>query len=72
MCPDNSKIMKKLLPVPTRICHCSLGNGCFQQISKMKKNILFTDHKPLEKMGHLHTKTMNRLKAGLLEHDFVV
>ncbi len=37
-----------------------------------KKFILFTDHKPLEKMGHLHTKTMNRLQAALLEHDFII
>jgi len=30
------------------------------------------NHKPLEKMGHLHTKTMNRLQSALLEHDFVI
>ncbi len=23
-------------------------------------------------MGHLHTKTMNRLQTALLEHDFVI
>jgi hypothetical protein len=23
-------------------------------------------------MGHLHTKTMNRLQSALLEHDFVI
>jgi hypothetical protein len=40
--------------------------------SKEKKIILYTDHKPLEKMGHLHTKTMNRLQSALLEHDFVI
>jgi hypothetical protein len=28
--------------------------------------------KPLEKLGHLHTKTLNRLQTALLEHDFVV
>jgi hypothetical protein len=26
----------------------------------------------LEKLGHLHTKTLNRLQTALLEHDFVV
>ncbi len=26
----------------------------------------------MEKLGHLHTKTLNRLQAALLEHDFVV
>jgi hypothetical protein len=44
----------------------------FNEYLKGKKFILFTDHKPLEKMGHLHTKTMNRLQAALLEHDFVI
>jgi hypothetical protein len=48
------------------------GMDVFNEYLKVKKFILFTDHKPLEKMGHLHTKTMNRLQAALLEHDFVI
>jgi hypothetical protein len=44
----------------------------FNKYLKGKKFILYTDHKPLEKMGHLHTKMMNRLQAALLEHDFVI
>ncbi len=48
------------------------GMDIFNEYLKGKKFILFTDHKPLEKMGHLHTKTMNRLQAVLLEHDFVI
>ena len=48
------------------------GMDVFNEYLKGKKFILFTDHKPLEKMGHLHTKTMNRLQAALLEHDFVI
>jgi hypothetical protein len=44
----------------------------FNEYLKGKKFILFTDHKPLEKMGHLHTKMMNRLQAALLEHDFII
>jgi len=44
----------------------------FNEYPNGKKFILFDDHKPLEKMGHLHTKTMNRLQAVLLEHDFVI
>jgi RNase H-like domain found in reverse transcriptase/Integrase zinc binding domain len=48
------------------------GMGIFNEYLKGKKFILFTDHKLLEKMGHLHTKTMNRLQAALLEHDFVI
>ncbi len=30
------------------------------------------DHKPLEKLGHLHSKTMNRFQTALLEHDFII
>jgi RNase H-like domain found in reverse transcriptase len=28
--------------------------------------------KPLEKLGHLHTKTLNCLQTVFLEHDFIV
>jgi hypothetical protein len=28
------------------------------------------DHKPLEKLGHLHSNTMNRLQMALLKHNF--
>jgi hypothetical protein len=48
------------------------GMDVFNEYLKGKQFILFTDHKPLEKMGHLHTKTMNWLQAALLEHDFVI
>jgi hypothetical protein len=30
------------------------------------------DHKPLEKLGHLHSKMMNRFQTALLEHNFVI
>jgi hypothetical protein len=45
--------------------------GGFNEYLRGKPFILYTDHKPLEKMGHIHTKTMNRLQLALLEHDFV-
>jgi len=44
----------------------------FNEYLRGKQFILFTDHKPLEKLGHLHTKTLNRLQTALLEHNFVV
>jgi hypothetical protein len=37
-----------------------------------KQFILYTNHKPLEKLGHLHSKTMNHLQTALLEQDFVI
>ena len=48
------------------------GMEVFNEYLRGKQFILFTDHKPLEKLGHLHTKTLNRLQAALLENDFVV
>jgi len=34
--------------------------------------ILFTDHKPLEKLGKVHTKTLNRLQEAMNEFDFEI
>jgi hypothetical protein len=48
------------------------GMETFNEYLRGKQFILFTDHKPLEKLGHLHTKTLNRLQTALLEHDFIV
>ena len=37
-----------------------------------RKFILYTDHKPLEKLGHFHTKTLNRLQLAMLDYDFTI
>jgi hypothetical protein len=34
--------------------------------------ILYTNHKPLELLGTLHTKTMNRLQLAMLDFDFEI
>ncbi len=44
----------------------------FNKYLKGKKFILYTDHKPLEKLGHLYSKTMNRFQTALLEHYFII
>ncbi len=48
------------------------GMDHFNEYLKGKKFILYTDHKPLEKLGHLHSKTVNHFQTALLEHDFVI
>jgi hypothetical protein len=48
------------------------GMDFFNKYLKGKRFILYTDHKPLKKLGHLHSKTLNRLQTALLEHDFVI
>jgi len=48
------------------------GMDIFNKYLRGKQFLLFTYYKPLEKLGHLHTKTLNHLQAASLEHDFVV
>jgi hypothetical protein len=48
------------------------GMDFFYEYLKGNRFILYTDHKPLEKLGHLHSKMLNRLQTALLEHDFVI
>ena len=48
------------------------GKDYFNEYLKGRKFILYTDHKPLEKLGHLHSKTMNRFQTALLKHDFII
>ena len=48
------------------------GMEHFHEYLKGKRFILYTDHKPLEKLGHLHSKTMNRLQSAMLEYDFLI
>jgi hypothetical protein len=48
------------------------GIDFFNEYLKGKCFILYTDHKPLEKLSHLHSKMLNRLQTALLEHDFAI
>jgi hypothetical protein len=48
------------------------GMEVFNEYLRGKQFNLFTDHKPLDKLCHLHTKTLNPLQTALLEHNFVV
>jgi hypothetical protein len=48
------------------------GMDYFNEYLKGRKFILYTDHKPLEKLGHLNSKTMNRFQTVLLKHDIII
>jgi hypothetical protein len=43
----------------------------FNKYLKGKKFIVYTDHKPLDKLWHLHSNTMNRFQTAQ-EDDFVI
>jgi len=63
---------KNYSPFLLEVAAAVWGMDVFNKYLKGKKFILYMDHNPLEKMGHLHTKTMHRLQSALLEHDFVI
>jgi hypothetical protein len=48
------------------------GMEFYNEYLKGKQFTLYTDHKPLERLSHLHTKTLNRLQLAMLEYDFVI
>jgi hypothetical protein len=37
-----------------------------------KRFILYTEHKPLKNLGHLHKKTLNRLQIAMNKFDFEI
>ena len=39
---------------------------------KERRFILFKDHKPLVKIGSVHTKTLNRMQEAMLTYDFEI
>ena len=48
------------------------GMDFYNEYLKGKQFTLYTDHKPLEKLSHLHTKTLNRIQLAMLEYDFII
>ena len=44
----------------------------WQEYLRGRKFVLYSDHRPLESLGTLHTKTMNRLALALLDFDFEI
>jgi hypothetical protein len=44
----------------------------FQEHLRGRRFILFTDHKPLETLGTLYTKIMNRLQLAMMNFDFEI
>ena len=44
----------------------------YQEHLRGRRFIVYTDHKPLESMGTLHTKTLKRLTLAMLDVDFEI
>lgn len=63
---------KNYSPFLLEMAAAAWGMDFYNEYLKGKRFVLFTDHKPLEKLGHLHRKTLNRLQLAMLEYDFVI
>ena len=48
------------------------GMEYFQNYLRGKKFLLFTDHKPMEKLGKVHTKTLHGIQEAMLTFDFEI
>jgi hypothetical protein len=70
--PDNSRITKNYSPFLLEASATVWGMDFFNEYLKGQCFILYMEHKPLEKLGHLHCKMLNRLQTALLEHEFVI
>jgi len=48
------------------------GMEFYDEYLRGRRFVVLTDHKPLEKLSHLHTKTLNRLQLAMMEYDFLM
>jgi hypothetical protein len=67
-----SKHEKNYTPFLLELTACTWGIENFSVYLRGQKFTLYTDHKPLEKLSTVHTKTLNRLQQAMSEHDFVI
>jgi transposase InsO family protein len=67
-----SKHEKNYTPFLLEMTACCWGIDHFSTYLRGRKFVLYTDHKPLEKLSTVHTKTLNRLQQTMNEHDFII
>ncbi|MGV1013323.1 MAG: DDE-type integrase/transposase/recombinase, partial [Flavobacterium sp.] len=67
-----SKHEKNYTPFLAEMTACCWGIEHFSVYLRGRKFTLYTDHKPLEKLSNVHTKTLNRLQQIMNEHDFII
>ena len=69
----NCKNMKKnYAPFLLEMQAAIFGMETFDVYLRGRKFLLFTDHKPLEKLGKVHSKTLNRLQQMMNSFDFEI
>lgn len=63
---------KNYLPFLLEMAAAVWGMEFYDKYLRGKHFILYTDHKPLEKLGHLHKKMLSWLQMAMLEHNLVI
>jgi hypothetical protein len=63
---------KELLSIPNGNASWNLGMDFYANCLRRKRFILYTDHKPLETLGYLHKKTLNRQQIAMNEFDMEI
>ena len=63
---------KNYSPYLAEMAAANWGMEYFDNYLRGKRFTLYTDHKPLEKLTHLHNKTFNRLQENTLNYDFQI
>ena len=66
------KYEKNYTPFLLEMQAAIFGMETFDVYLRGRKFLLFTDHKPLEKLGKVHSKTLNRLQQMMNSFDFEI
>ena len=59
-------------PFLAELMACVWGMKHFDVYLRGRQFTLYTDHRPLEKLGKVHTKTLNRLMEAMNEYNFTI
>ena len=63
---------KNYSPFLLEMLACTWGIDHFEVYLKGRKFVIYSDHRPLEKLSCVHDKTLNRLKQKMNEYDFII
>ena len=63
---------KNYSPFLLEMMACCWGIDHFETHLRGRKFVVYSDHRPLEKLSVVHTKTLNRLQQKMNEFDFVI
>ena len=63
---------KNYSPFLLEMLACTWGIDHFEVYLRGRKFVIYSDHRPLEKLSCVHDKTLNRLKQKMNEFDFII